>query len=164
MGDVARPSRCIRTTCTPRARSSTRSRRCSRRWGRPTRRGRNLPPSTRCLKDTWASACALGGRGSRTPATAQIPLPDPTFTSALAWQVRVPWRLRGSGEHGRRGPAADAETDERAAVPAGAGPGSAPHGGQPACTVRPLLRAVPGGEREGPRGSGAAGCCALGPA
>ena len=45
----------------PRARSSTRSRRCSRRWGRRTRRNRSSPPSTRSPRATWASACGLGG-------------------------------------------------------------------------------------------------------
>nr|XP_030731960.1 alanine aminotransferase 1 isoform X3 [Globicephala melas] len=67
-------------------------------------------------------------------------------------KVRLPRRLRGGGEHGRSGAAADAEAAERAPVPAHAGPGPARRGGQPARALRPLLRAVPGGEWAGPRG------------
>ncbi|XP_058421220.1 alanine aminotransferase 1 isoform X6 [Diceros bicornis minor] len=48
----------------------------------------------------------------------------------MADEVRVPRRLRGGGEHGRRGAAADAEADERAAVPACARPGPATYGGE----------------------------------
>uniref|UniRef100_A0A8C0MDJ4 Alanine aminotransferase 1 n=3 Tax=Canis lupus familiaris TaxID=9615 RepID=A0A8C0MDJ4_CANLF len=72
-------------------------------------------------------------------------------------KVRLPRRLRGGGEHGPRGAAADAEADERAAVPARAGPGPAQHRGQPARAQRPLLRAVPGGEAGGAGGAGGKG-------
>ncbi|XP_046498347.1 alanine aminotransferase 1 isoform X3 [Equus quagga] len=75
----------------------------------------------------------------------------------MADEVRVPRRLRGGGEHGRRGAAADAETDERAAVPARARPGPASRGGQPARALRPLLRAVPGGEAGGAGRAGGQG-------
>ncbi|XP_033275989.1 alanine aminotransferase 1 isoform X2 [Orcinus orca] len=66
-------------------------------------------------------------------------------------KVRLPRRLRGGGEHGRSGAAADAEAAERAPVPAHAGPGPARRGGQPARALRPLLRAVPGGAGPGSR-------------
>uniref|UniRef100_F6ZQJ8 Alanine aminotransferase 1 n=1 Tax=Equus caballus TaxID=9796 RepID=F6ZQJ8_HORSE len=75
----------------------------------------------------------------------------------MADEVRVPRRLRGGGEHGRRRAAADAETDERAAVPARARPGPASRGGQPARALRPLLRTVPGGEAGGAGRAGGQG-------
>ncbi|XP_054947126.1 alanine aminotransferase 1 isoform X2 [Physeter macrocephalus] len=72
-------------------------------------------------------------------------------------KVRLPRRLRGGGEHGRSGAAADAEAAERAPVPAHAGPGPARRGGQPARALRPLLRAVPGGEAGGAGRAGGQG-------
>ncbi|XP_059757466.1 alanine aminotransferase 1 isoform X4 [Balaenoptera ricei] len=72
-------------------------------------------------------------------------------------KVRLPRRLRGAGEHGRSGTAADAEAAERAPVPAHAGPGPARRGGQPARALRPLLRAVPGGEAGGAGRAGGQG-------
>ncbi|XP_068382244.1 alanine aminotransferase 1 isoform X5 [Eschrichtius robustus] len=72
-------------------------------------------------------------------------------------KVRLPRRLRGAGEHGRSGTAADAEAAERAPVPAHAGPGPARRGGQPARALRPLLRAVPGGEAGGAGRAGSQG-------
>lgn len=105
-----------------------------------------------CVRAGWA--------GSRTWATAGLSSPpgwpllaSPASTPAFASQVRLPRRLRGSGEYGRRGEAADAEAAERAAVPAHPGPGPARRGCQPACALRSLLRAVPGGEWAGPRAS-----------
>uniref|UniRef100_A0AC11B263 Uncharacterized protein n=1 Tax=Ovis aries TaxID=9940 RepID=A0AC11B263_SHEEP len=77
----------------------------------------------------------------------------PLDLQGLHGRVRLPRRLRGSGEYGRRGEAADAEAAERAAVPAHPGPGPARRGCQPACALRSLLRAVPGGEWAGPRAS-----------
>nr|XP_025843293.1 alanine aminotransferase 1 isoform X2 [Vulpes vulpes] len=75
----------------------------------------------------------------------------PLGVQGLHGRVRLPRRLRGGGEHGPRGAAADAEADERAAVPARARPGPAQYRGQPARAQRPLLRAVPGGAEPGPR-------------
>ncbi|XP_019485735.1 PREDICTED: alanine aminotransferase 1 isoform X2 [Hipposideros armiger] len=75
----------------------------------------------------------------------------------MADEVRVPRRLRGGGEHGRRGAAADAEADKCAAVPTPARPGPAPRGGQPARALGPLLRAVPGGEAGGAGPAGGQG-------
>ncbi|XP_069322835.1 alanine aminotransferase 1 isoform X2 [Eulemur rufifrons] len=74
-----------------------------------------------------------------------------------AERVRVPRRLRGGGEHGRRGAAADGEADERAAVPASAGSGPARLGGQPTRTLRPLLCAVPSGKAGCAGGAGGEG-------
>lgn len=110
----------------------------------------------------YMGECVRVGRaGPRTQAAAGLSSPpgwpllaSPASTPAFASQVRLPRRLRGGGEHGRRGEAADAEAAERAAVPAHPGPGPARRGCQPARALRPLLRAVPGGEWAGPRASG----------
>ncbi|KAM9050691.1 alanine aminotransferase 1 isoform 1-T1 [Megaptera novaeangliae] len=111
----------------------------------------------------YMGECVLAGRGRAPgprPGSLRPPgrplLACPASTPALASQVRLPRRLRGAGEHGRSGTAADAEAAERAPVPAHAGPGPARRGGQPARALRPLLRAVPGGEWAGPRDQGAA--------
>lgn len=107
-----------------------------------------------CVQADGRGLANLGHRPTRGAlgAVRSFP-PGPASTPALASQVRLPRRLRGGGEHGRRGAAADAEAEERAAVPAYAGPGPAGRGAQPARALRPLLRAVPGGEWARPRGS-----------
>ncbi|XP_026987989.1 alanine aminotransferase 1 isoform X3 [Sagmatias obliquidens] len=111
-------------------------------------------------------AGAPAGRGRRAAARAPVTHPAVARPPVQVYQdnvyaegsqfhsfkkVRLPRRLRGGGEHGRSGAAADAEAAERAPVPAHAGPGPARRGGQPARALRPLLRAVPGGAGPGSR-------------
>lgn len=111
-----------------------------------------------CVRADGRGLANLGHRPTRGAlgAVRSFP-PGPASTPALASQVRLPRRLRGGGEHGRRGAAADAEAEERAAVPAYAGPGPAGRGAQPARALRPLLRAVPGGEAGGAGRAGGQG-------
>ncbi|XP_057387643.1 alanine aminotransferase 1 isoform X1 [Balaenoptera acutorostrata] len=117
-------------------------------------------------------AGAPAGRGRRAAARAPVTHPAVARPPVQVYQdnvyaegsqfhsfkkVRLPRRLRGAGEHGRSGTAADAEAAERAPVPAHAGPGPARRGGQPARALRPLLRAVPGGEAGGAGRAGGQG-------